>query len=284
MEIRHVESGAGPVCRAILDALPEWFGIPEANDDYIDHADRTPCLVASDGGRDIGILVPVRHFPTAAEVHLIAVVPDRHRSGVGRALLHRLEETLAADGVEFLQVKTLAPEREDPNYELTRLFYEANGFRPLEVFPTLWDPSNPALQLVKALPVRRTLDDLLEAARRDLDRVEPQALAAEIHAGAVVVDTRPESFRKAEGELPGAVVIERNVLEWRLDPTSVDRIAEATGDDVRVIVVCNEGYASSFAAADLRRLGLHRATDLVGGYRAWRVLQQEGSGAPLRPR
>ena len=88
-------------------------------------------------------------------------------------------------------------------------------------------------------------------------------------AGALVVDTRPVAQRERDGELPGAVVVDRNVLEWRLDPTSPDRIPEATDVGRRVIVVCNEGYSSSLAAATLQQLGLHRATDLAGGYQAW---------------
>ena len=95
-------------------------------------------------------------------------------------------------------------------------------------------------------------------------------------AGALVVDTRPVDQRECDGALPGAVVIDRNILEWRLDPTRPHRIPEMSDPDRRVIVVCNEGYSSSLAAATLRRLGLPRATDLVGGFRAW---QQPASGA-----
>lgn len=114
----------------------------------------------------------------------------------------------------------------------------------------------------------RGIDDLLAKARRGLDRVAPADLAAEIAAAALVVDTRPVEQRHRDGDLPDAVVIDRNVLEWRLDPASPHRIA-ATGYDRRIIVVCNEGYSSSLAAASLRRLGLYRATDLIGGYQAW---------------
>ena len=114
------------------------------------------------------------------------------------------------------------------------------------------------------------VDRLLEDARRDLARVEPEQLAAEVAAGALVVDIRPSEARVPEGELPGALVVDRNVLEWRLDPTAEDRLPEADDPDRRVILVCNEGYASSLAAETLRRMGLSRATDLVGGYRAWR--------------
>jgi len=111
----------------------------------------------------------------------------------------------------------------------------------------------------------------LAEARNDLDRVDPIDLEGEMEAGALVIDIRPEANRRDEGDLPGALVIERIHLEWRLDPSSPDRVPEV-GDDDRVIVVCNEGYASSLAAATLRQLGIVGATDLVGGYRAWQAL------------
>jgi rhodanese-related sulfurtransferase len=117
-----------------------------------------------------------------------------------------------------------------------------------------------------------SIDAVLAQSRRHLDRVQPERLAEEMAAGALVVDIRPVENRDREGLLPGAVVVDRNVLEWRLDPTSPDRIAEADDPDRRVVLVCNEGYASSLAAETLQRLGLRRATDLVGGYRAWRDL------------
>jgi rhodanese-related sulfurtransferase len=113
------------------------------------------------------------------------------------------------------------------------------------------------------------VDRLLEDARRRLRRVEPEDLQAAVDAGALVVDIRPVENRSTEGELPGAVVVDRNVLEWRLDPTSPDRIPEADDPERPVILVCNEGYASSLAAEGLQRIGLPNATDLVGGYRAW---------------
>ncbi|WP_210649833.1 rhodanese-like domain-containing protein [Nocardioides sp. SYSU D00065] len=116
----------------------------------------------------------------------------------------------------------------------------------------------------------RTIDDLLSEARADLVRLTPaQAYDAQA-AGAVLVDIRPEANRVTEGELPGAVVVERTVLEWRLDPACEARLPLASYD-LHVVVVCNEGYSSSLAAATLRQLGVHRATDLVGGFRAWRA-------------
>jgi rhodanese-related sulfurtransferase len=114
------------------------------------------------------------------------------------------------------------------------------------------------------------IDILLERARSGLVRVEPGQLAAEVEGGAIVVDIRPLEQRQRDGELPGAAVVDRNVLEWRLDPTSPHRLPFATGPDVRLIIVCNEGYSSSLAAATLQQLGLRLATDVVGGFQAWR--------------
>jgi rhodanese-related sulfurtransferase len=118
-----------------------------------------------------------------------------------------------------------------------------------------------------------SIDQVLIRSRRSLYRVVPVLVSAEMGAGALVVVIRPVEVLVRVGLLPGAVVVGRNVLEWRLDPTSPDRIAEAVDPDRRVVLVCNEGYASSLAAESLQRVGLRRATDLVGGYRAWRALQ-----------
>ncbi|MGY1632659.1 rhodanese-like domain-containing protein [Geodermatophilus sp. SYSU D01186] len=117
----------------------------------------------------------------------------------------------------------------------------------------------------------RTIDEVLSDVRSGLDRLEPEEAAARMAAGALLVDTRPAAQREADGEVPGALVVERNVLEWRFDPASDARLPEATGYDVEVVVLCNEGYSSSLAAASLRALGLSRATDVVGGYQAWRA-------------
>jgi rhodanese-related sulfurtransferase len=114
------------------------------------------------------------------------------------------------------------------------------------------------------------VDRLLDEARAAIEpRVTVGELAEAEAAGALVVDIRPVELRERDGALPGAVVVDRNVLEWRLDPTSPHRIPEVTGPDQRIVLVCNEGYATSLAAATLRALGLRNATDLVGGYQAW---------------
>ncbi len=115
------------------------------------------------------------------------------------------------------------------------------------------------------------VDRLLARARDQIaPRPRPGDLAAVRAAGGLVVDIRPVELRERDGEMPGAVVVDRNVLEWRLDPTSPHRLAEITGPDQPIVLFCDEGYASSLAAATLRELGLHRATDLDGGYQAWR--------------
>ena len=116
---------------------------------------------------------------------------------------------------------------------------------------------------------RRPIEEILAEARAKLDRVEPAQLAHEHAGGALIVDIRPVEQRSRDGALPGAVVIDRNVLEWRLDPACEHHIAETVDYDTRIVIVCNEGYQSSLAAAQLRGLGLHRATDLIGGYQAW---------------
>jgi len=115
----------------------------------------------------------------------------------------------------------------------------------------------------------RSIDQLLAEARARIERVTPHQAAVRMAAGAVLVDIRPAAQRRREGEVPGALVVERNVLEWRFDPASDARLPQATGYDVDVIVLCSEGYTSSLAADALRSLGLHRATDVIGGFSAW---------------
>lgn len=112
------------------------------------------------------------------------------------------------------------------------------------------------------------IDVVLRSARRRYRRLAASEVPDALRRGAVLVDIRPQAQRSREGELPGALVIERNVLEWRCDPTSDARLPQATGDDVEWVIVCSEGYTSSLAAAALLDIGLHRSTDVIGGYRA----------------
>jgi rhodanese-related sulfurtransferase len=131
-----------------------------------------------------------------------------------------------------------------------------------------------------------TIDDVLAAARTRLRRLHPAQAADAADNGARLVDTRPQFQRQADGEIPGALIIERNHLEWRLDPTSTGRIPEATGHDIAWIVLCDEGASSSLAAASLQALGLHNATDVIGGFQAWKSagLPITVPATPTRPR
>jgi rhodanese-related sulfurtransferase len=113
--------------------------------------------------------------------------------------------------------------------------------------------------------------EILETARNRLARLDPHAVRRAMDNGAVLVDIRPAAQRAEHGEIPGAIVIERNVLEWRLDPRSDARLSFAGSYDLEVIVTCQEGYTSSLAAAALQDLGLRRATDLAGGFAAWQA-------------
>lgn len=113
----------------------------------------------------------------------------------------------------------------------------------------------------------RTIDELLAASRVRLARLGPKEAAEAVAAGAVLVDIRPQAQREADGEIPGALIVERNVLEWRFDPACSARLPVARYD-LQVIVFCAEGYTSSLAAASLQDLGLAKATDLAGGFRA----------------
>lgn len=123
------------------------------------------------------------------------------------------------------------------------------------------------------------IDEVLERVRAGYRRIEaPEAHETARTGEALLVDIRYAALRERDGLIPGALVVERNELEWRLDPQGSHRVPEATGHDLRVVVICNEGYASSLAVASLRQLGLHRATDLVGGFQAWRA-----EGFPVEP-
>ncbi len=121
----------------------------------------------------------------------------------------------------------------------------------------------------------RSIEEILLRARARLDRVDVSHLDEELADGALVVDIRPAQQRTRDGDLPGAIVIDRNVLEWRLDPACEHHIADVVDYDTRIVIVCNEGYQSSLAAALLHDVGLHRATDLIGGFQAWLALAAE---------
>ena len=134
------------ICAGVLSSLPEWFGIPSAVDEYIEAVARLPTFAVGDAA----FLSLKLHTPSAAEIYVMGVRPERHRQKLGSALVSAAEAFLRERHVEFLQVKTLGPSRPDENYERTRRFYEAWGFRPLEEIHGLWG-SNPCLLMVKHL-------------------------------------------------------------------------------------------------------------------------------------
>jgi rhodanese-related sulfurtransferase/SAM-dependent methyltransferase len=173
---------------------------------------------------------------------------------------------LAAEGPvsRVYEVRRARPADEHHDPGLSRSDVEAGPERASGVSAVM---SSPALT-----PPDGSLgiDEVLAAARARLRRLDPRAVPDARTRGAILVDIRPQAQRAESGQIPGAVIIERNVLEWRLDPRSEDRLPFADRFDLEVIIYCQEGYASSLAAASLQDLGLRRATDLAGGYVAWR--------------
>ncbi|MDP7005752.1 MAG: GNAT family N-acetyltransferase [Phycisphaerales bacterium] len=147
----QIEKECGKHVEPILRALPEWFGIEKATLQYIKDADTMPTMLVRDEGEVIGFLTIHMHFPETAEIHCMGILPQFHRQGIGKLMCESLELYLKKNGALYLQVKTLAEQRECEEYERTRKFYLAMGFSPLEVFPTLWDESNPCLVMVKSL-------------------------------------------------------------------------------------------------------------------------------------
>jgi GNAT superfamily N-acetyltransferase len=141
----------GPECEAILRTLPMWFGLEDALRTYVDDATRLPTFAVEDEARLVAFLSLREHFPAAWEVHCMAVAAPARRRGLGSRLLSHAEAWLLGCGAEYLQVKTVAAASPSPEYAETRKFYEAKGFAALEVFPELWDPWNPALQLIKRI-------------------------------------------------------------------------------------------------------------------------------------
>jgi rhodanese-related sulfurtransferase len=125
---------------------------------------------------------------------------------------------------------------------------------------------------------RRTIEDLLAAARASYERVEAPAAYSELRGGAMLIDIRCAEVRRADGAVPGAVHVPLSVLYWRLDPTSPSAVPRLARPDARVILLCQHGYSSSLAAATLRELGFERATDVIGGFEAW-----QAAGLPVRP-
>lgn len=151
LEIVPFASGFAAASDELIAALPDWFGLPESNAEYLRNLSRLPSWVALLGGQLAGAITLEAHFPGSFEVHFMAVRPEHHRHGIGRALLARLEAEARTRGGRWLLVKTLGPSHPDPFYARTRAFYEAMGFSPLFESDALWGPENPALVSVKLL-------------------------------------------------------------------------------------------------------------------------------------
>ncbi len=151
IEIVPFEASMSDACERILQALPEWFGIPASNEEYIGSLPRLTTFVARLREIEVGFVALEQHFPESAENHVLAVHPDYHRRGIGRRLLLHSEQWLRRRGVAVFHVKTLGPSDPYPPYARTRAFYQALGFRPLFETTALWGPENPALILAKFL-------------------------------------------------------------------------------------------------------------------------------------
>lgn len=151
MQIIGPSLSAAAECEAVLRSLPLWFGIEESLLIYAKDSERLPTFAASEAGGIVGFLSLVQHFPTAWEIHCVAIHAQSRNQGYGKALLAHAERWLVGQGVSLLQVKTIAATSASASYAQTREFYSHLGFLPLEVFPHLWSPSNPCLQLVKFL-------------------------------------------------------------------------------------------------------------------------------------
>ncbi|MDD9967751.1 MAG: GNAT family N-acetyltransferase [Myxococcales bacterium] len=150
-EIHEVDGQKADICRSTLEALPDWFGIPEALEEYVRASSSMPMLAAFEDSRAVGFVSLAVHFGNACEIYVMGVLQERHRSGIGRALVTASEAFARDRGCALMTVKTVGPSREDEDYRKTRKFYLAMGFLPIEEFPNLW-PGNPCLFLAKPLP------------------------------------------------------------------------------------------------------------------------------------
>jgi ribosomal protein S18 acetylase RimI-like enzyme len=149
--VRQITQDRGKICNELLRSLPRWFGIESAIQRYVSDVERMTTFVACVEERRVGLASLHLHNEYTAELHVIAVHPEFHRKGIGRLLMNALESHLKPLNYEFLSVKTLSSSRPNEEYEKTRKFYAAMGFRPVEEFRTLWGEANPCLLMIKAL-------------------------------------------------------------------------------------------------------------------------------------
>ena len=157
VSILPAATGLSGVCEPILRSAPEWFGIEDSVEEYVNRIAELPTVLAvlqqsdTHNQQAIGFMSLEQHFPSSAELHVLCVRPEWHRRGIGKALLEATEDHAKRTGARFLQVKTVSPKRQCEHYEKTRHFYEAMGFSPLTEFPTLWAEDCPCLQMIKVL-------------------------------------------------------------------------------------------------------------------------------------
>ena len=151
MTITEITDGKSEICDRILRALPDWFGIEQAIQEYVHNTVAMPMFAVSDGTEIVGFASLKLHNKWTAEIYVMGVLAEHHRHGLGRKLVDHCEAYLTAKGYRFLTVKTLGPSRECAEYERTRKFYESIGFLPIEEFTTLWGEGNPCLFMVKPL-------------------------------------------------------------------------------------------------------------------------------------
>jgi rhodanese-related sulfurtransferase len=216
------------------------------------------------------------HGGSSGAFHLVSGQLEEHRPdldplvllsgdtrGFGPSHVHDVRNSSAAPAIS---VHAYSP----PLTEMTHYAADGAELRPLD--DRQGDVAASARVFAAGGRRERGIDGRLAIVRRWLRRLTPTETQRAVESGeAILVDIRPEAQRAREGTISDALVIERNVLEWRLDPTSPDRIGPATGHDLQVILLCSEGYASTLAAESLQALGLWRATDVIGGFQAWRA-------------
>lgn len=155
MHIDGPSLSAQAECEAVLRSLPLWFGVEESLLMYARDSARLPSFALFQEAHVVGFVSLLQHFPRAWEVHCIAIRAESRGKGHGRRLLTFAERWLGGQGATVLQIKTIAETKDDPSYSQTRKFYSRLGYEPLEVFPELWGPTNPCLQLIKVLPTGR---------------------------------------------------------------------------------------------------------------------------------
>jgi len=246
------------IAEAVLRDLPEWFGIEEATQGYIDAAATLPTFVVEP---DAGFLCLKQHTPRAAEVYVMGVRREHHRRGIGRALVAASESWCRAHGIRYLQVKTLGPSRRDPEYDRTRAFYEALGFIPLEELHGLWDEENPALLLVKDVGLGFSVtpvEGLPELGEGD-DLAELIVDRTELEDGDVVVVAQ-KAVSKVEGRVVALAGVEaseraRELAGDEADPRRIQVILDEAAELVRVrppllIARTRHGFVAGSAGVD----------------------------------